>query len=279
MFYRVVIQGRTMKGADMDEVKRQFVRVTGLPVRAAEQILGGMPKVIKRKLPQPDAERIAATLRAIGAAATVEREQAGSEGETDEGFEVIATPLNSGPPTVVPGAVTLPGNTPVAPRHRRLLRAVLAKVPHIVGGILLVGGAVLVAPVVDDFVADMRRAPASAPVAPAQAGPAEAVQTVQVLNANFLHGPWRCTDQRTGASTFWTYEPTGALTFHGDVFSERPARTSTDTPAQPVGWTLEGQRILHTLAEGASNAYTVGELTLSRFRYADSKLEIQCRRP
>ena len=280
MFYRVVIQGRTMKGADLDEVKRHFVRVTGLSVRAAEQILGGMPKVIKRKLPQPDAERIAATLRAIGAAATVERELAGSEDETDEGFEVVATPLNNGPPTIIPGAVTQPGTTPVASRHWRVLRTVLAKVPLVIGAVLLVAVAVHFAPVVDDFVADIRRAPpASAPVAPVRAAQPEPVQAAQVLNANFLHGPWRCTDQHTGASTYWTYAPTGALTFHGDVWSERPARTSTDTPTPPVGWTLEGRRILHALAEGASNSYTVGELTLSRLRYGDGKLEIQCRRP
>ena len=105
------------------------------------------------------------------------------------------------------------------------------------------------------------------------------MQAAQALDPNFLHGPWRCTDQHTGASTYWTYAPTGALTHHGDVLSDRPARTSTDTPTAPVGWTLEGRRILHALAEGASNAYTVGELTLSRLRYSDGKLEIQCRRP
>ena len=101
MFYRVVMQGRTVGGAELAAVKREFVRVTGLPVGVADGMFGGMPQVIKRKVPQSDAERIAATLRAIGAAATVEREVAGSEpeDETDEGINIIASPLGNGPPT------------------------------------------------------------------------------------------------------------------------------------------------------------------------------------
>ena len=87
MFYRVVMQGRALGGADLNDVKRDFVRVTGLPVPVAEQLFGGMPQVIKRQVPQTDAERIVATLRAIGAAATVEREPPGAEDETPEGIQ------------------------------------------------------------------------------------------------------------------------------------------------------------------------------------------------
>jgi len=57
MFYRVVMQGRTLGGADIEEVKKQFVRVTGLPMSVAEQMFGGMPQVVKRQLAQPDAWR------------------------------------------------------------------------------------------------------------------------------------------------------------------------------------------------------------------------------
>ena len=103
MFYRVVIQGRTLGGADVEEVKSQFVRVTGLPLGVAEGLFGGMPQVIKRQVPKTDAERIAATLRAIGAAATVEREVPGTDDETPEGALMIATPFNNGPPTIIPG--------------------------------------------------------------------------------------------------------------------------------------------------------------------------------
>jgi len=61
MFYRVVMQGRTLGGADSAVVKREFVRVTGLPVRVADDMFSGMPNVIKRRVEQADAERIAAT--------------------------------------------------------------------------------------------------------------------------------------------------------------------------------------------------------------------------
>src|SRR5215218_9822865 len=99
MFYRVVMQGRVLGTADIAGVKREFVRVTGLPVSVADDMFGGMPKVIKRKAEQSDAERIAATLRAIGAAATVEREvgEFDNDDDTDEGINIIAAPLGNGP--------------------------------------------------------------------------------------------------------------------------------------------------------------------------------------
>src|SRR5690242_18941189 len=119
MFYRVVMQGRTVGGAELATVKREFVRVTGLPVRVADDMFGGMPKVIKRKVPQADAERIASTLRAIGAAATVEREVGvvDAEDATHEGIEIIAAPLGHGPPTVAPGMT--PPETPAASRPKK----------------------------------------------------------------------------------------------------------------------------------------------------------------
>jgi hypothetical protein len=268
------MQGRALGNADLDEVKRHFVRVTGLPPGVAEHLFGGMPQVIKRQVPQTDAERIAATLRAIGAAATVEREAPGTEDETPEGIQVVATPIHAGPPTIIPGSEPLPATTSVPSRHARLLRAVCAKWPLLAGATALVAGAILFAPVADDLLADMRRTPAPARAAPTRAPATETVPSAPVLSATSLHGPWRCTDQRTGVSTYWTYSANGTLIFHGDALSDRVTASATS------GWKLDGQHLIHTFAQRAPSTYTVSELTLSRLRYGDDRdLEIQCRRP
>ena len=127
MYYRVVMQGRALGGADIGEVKRHFVRVTGLPVTVAEQLFGGMPQVIKRRVAPTDAERIAATLRAIGAAATVEIEPPGTEDETLEEIRMVAHPFNQGPPTIMPGSMAPPDSTPAPSRHARWLRTLRSK--------------------------------------------------------------------------------------------------------------------------------------------------------
>jgi hypothetical protein len=279
MFYRVVMQGRTLGGADVEEVKRQFVRVTGLPATVADGLFGGMPQVVKRQLTQADAERIAATLRAIGAAATVERELQGKEDETPEGIRVVATPLNAGPPTVIPGMEPPPVEIAPVSRQRRWLDTMREKWPLILGGLALVAGAILLEPFAADLVGRMRRSPAPAPVAAKPAPPPEVVEPVTELNANFLQGPWRCTDQRTGASTYWSYAADGALIFHGDVLKEGGAPRGAAASA-PTGWKLEGRRLLHTFAQRAPDTYAVADLTLTRLRYGDERgLEIQCRRP
>lgn len=279
MFYRVVMQGRALGNADLDEVKRQFVRVTGLPLGVAENLFGGMPQVVKRQVPQSDAERIAATLRAIGAAATVERELTGTEDETAEGIRVGAA-LYTGPPTVIPGSEPLPTATPALSRHARLLRAVLAKWPLFAGATMLVVGAIVVAPFVDDLVTNIRRAPAPTPgVAPARTPAAEVVSSSPPMNATSLYGPWRCTDQQTGVSTYWTYTADSALVFHGDALRDGPAPGAAAASA-PVAWQFDGQHLLHTFAQRAPDNYTVAELTLTRLRYGNERgLDIQCRRP
>ena len=88
MFYRVVLQGQVAHGADVSEVKREFMRITALPSSVTDRLFGGMPKIIKRQVLEADAERIALTLRAIGAPATIERE---SEAGPDAGPEGPAT--------------------------------------------------------------------------------------------------------------------------------------------------------------------------------------------
>jgi len=276
MFYRVVMQGRTLGGWDVAAVKRDFVRVTGLSAKAAEDLFGGMPKVIKRQMAQSDAERIAATLRAIGAAATVERELAGTEDKTPEGIRIVATPLNSGPPTVIPGME--PPVEPPVPKSkaRRVLDALAEKWPVIAGAAAVIAGAVLLAPYADELLTKMRRAPAAA-VAKASPTPVEPVLPTAALNPTLLQGPWRCVDQRTGVSTYWSYSPDGILIFHGDVLSDRPAPRNSSTPTM---WKLDDRRLLHTFDQHAPETYTVAELTLTRLRYGNERgLDIACRRP
>ncbi len=279
MHYRVVIQGRTLAGADVGEVKQQFVRVTGLPARVAEQLFGGMPKVIKRQVSQSDAERIAATLRAIGAAATVERELPGGEEDAQEGIR-FASPLNSGPPTIIPGMGGAAG-APAAPsRMSRALAPLRDNWKTLAGGVAMVCVAVLLAPYALDLTASLRRGEAPAPAAPvkrAAASDAAAATAADEFIAENLHGPWRCVDQRTGTSAFWTFGDGGSLVYHGEVLSDRPAPPGPE--AAPNTWRLDGPRL--TLTGGArALSYNVTELSLTRLRYGDTKgLDIRCRRP
>jgi len=283
MFYRVVIQGRTLGGADVDEVKQQFIRVTGLPARVAEQMFGGMPQVIKRQVLEPDAERIAATLRAIGAAATVERETPGADDETADGGMVISRPFNAGPPTIIPGMEALPDVAPAslrrAQRRARMRRFLRSKWTLPLAGAVLVAAGILLAPAVEDFVAGMRGTSAPARVAPVRAPATEIEPSALIFNAGLLQGPWRCTDQRSGVSAYWSYGANGTLIFHGDVLSERPPPAAVAATA-PIKWALDGQRLIHTYAQRAPDTYTLSQLTLTRLRYGgERRFEVECRRP
>ena len=279
MLYRVVMQGRTLDGADVKQVKKNFIRVTGLPTLAADELFDGMPQVIKRQLSQADAERIAATLRAIGAAATVERELPGTDDESPEGIHVVAAPLHAGPPTVIPGSEPLPVSTDAPSRQARLLRAVRARLPLFLGGVALVAGAIVLAPFVDDLVQKWRPNPAPAKVAQVRAPEPEVAQSPPPMNPTLIHGPWRCVDQRTGAFNYWTYVESGALIFHGEVLSDRPPPAAIAASA-PTAWKIDGPQLLHTYAQRAPDTYTIADLTLSRLRYGDGRaLDIQCRRP
>jgi hypothetical protein len=279
MYFRVVMQGRTLGGADLDEVKQHFVRVTGLPANVAEQMFGGMPQVIKRQVAQSDAERIAATLRAIGAAATVEREAPGTKDETDEGIAVLATPLHSGPPTIAPGAMPAPETTPAPSRHAHLLRRWRNRWPLLAAVPVLIAAAIFLAPFAEDFLADARPAPEPSRVVPARAPAAATAQPAATLNPKLLQGPWRCTDQNTGVSTYWSYALDGALTFHGDVLTDGPTPRGL-AAAAPTGWTLDGRQLFHTYGGRAPDSYAIGQLTLMRLRYGNERdVEVECRRP
>jgi hypothetical protein len=283
MHYRVVLQGRTLGEANLDEVRRQVVRVTGLPPSIVAEWFTGAPHVVKGSLSQTDADRIVATLRAVGAAAVVERE-AGADDESKEGVQTVAPPLHSGPPTISPasegasaeaagGGATKPG--PVGWR-----RTVRDKWPLIVGGIVLVGGIIVAVPIASDYFSSLRRAQAPAPATTKRSGPSEATKSpAPVINAKLLVGPWRCTDQRTGVSAYWSYRDDGTLIFFGDALSDRPPPPDP-SGSMPTGWKLDGQKLQHASTKGPLETYIISALTLSRLRYGNDRgLEVECRRP
>lgn len=277
MFYRVVMQGRTVGGADIAAVKREFVRVTGLPVRVADDMFGGMPKVIKRKVEQSDAERIAATLRAIGAAATVEREAPGAVDDDDTydgGIDIIASPL-SGPPTVAPGMA--PPEAAVAPRKESRLGDLREKGPALLGLVAVFGAVAYFGPEATDWIMSFKQ-PATPPVAKAKAAAVQAGAGQNVtFNVSLIHGPWRCVDQRTGLGVYWSYHADGGLVLHGDVLSDRPSAGQGDAP---TAWVMDGAKLVHKHAQGEGDAFKVAFLSLSRLRYVGERgLEIECRRP
>ncbi len=281
MFYRVVMLGRTLGGADIEEVKKQFTRVTGLPMSVAEQMFGGMPQVVKRKVAQRDAERIAATLRAIGAAATVERELLDADDDSPAGIRVAAMPLHNGPPTVAPGMESAPIPTAAPSRHARLLRKMRGKWIWVAGAAMLVPAAILLQPFIADYFPS--EPPKPAPARPAAAGAADqhapASATPLVVNGSWLRGPWRCTDQRTGESAYWSYAENGTLIFHGEVLSDKPPPI-TVTAYAPTAWAIDGHKLIHKYSQRTPDVYKLEALALTRLRYGDGrKLEIECRRP
>lgn len=278
MHYRVVLQGRTLGGADVDQVKRDFARVTGLPARVAEMYFNGMPQAVKRKLTKDDAERIAATLRAIGAAASVEREVAQNADESKGEISLVANPLMSGPPTVIPGMTgAAMSATPV--RQPRWLRDLRDKWPVLVGVVVLGLGAVHLAPVIDEFIQTVK--PPAPPPPPVKRAPPPAAHAAPVaFNAALMHGPWRCTDQRSGTPAYWTFQDDGSVVFHGDTFKDGSLVASAQKSA-PASWRLEGDRLHFTDAQGNVETFNVAVLTLANLRYDDERrrIDIDCRRP
>ncbi len=278
MHYRVVLQGRTLGGADVDQVKRDFARVTGLPARVAEMYFNGMPQAVKRKLTKDDAERIAATLRAIGAAASVEREVPQNADESKGEISLVASPLMSGPPTVIPG-MTGAAMSAAPVRQPRWLRDLREKWPVLVGVVALGLGAVQLAPVIDDFIQTVR--PPQPPVQPVKRAPSAATHTAPVaLNAALMHGPWRCTDQRSGTPAYWTFHEDGSVVFHGDTFKDG-SRVSSAPKDAPTAWKLEGDRLHFSDVHGHVETFNVTALTLANLRYDDERrrIDIDCRRP
>lgn len=276
MFYRVVLQGRTAGGEDLATVRREFARVTGMPIDVTERLFARTPQPLKERVSQADAERIAATLRAIGAAVTVERDLLASLEAADGGVQELVPPGHRGPPTIAPGSEPPAAPAPPTPAQR-LRRRLGAFVPVLVGAPLALVLLVVLAPYVSDVV-DSLRPPQAARPESVKPPPVQAPAPPIRPTASVLHGPWRCTDQNTGMAVYWTYGADGALTFHGETFSERA--TGVGDPDVPSGWQFADDRLVFTFAQKSPVTYAVSDLNLTRLRYGDGRdVDIQCRRP
>lgn len=277
MFYRVVLQGRAAGDHDLATVKHEFARVTGLSEYVTEQLFAQAPRSIREGISQADAERIAATLRAIGAAVTVERDLLASAESARDGAHEILPPEHRGPPTIVPGSE--PAAAPGPPtRAQRLRRRLASSWPYLVGAPLAVVALIVVTPFVSDALLTL--IPAKAPPPPKAAKPpsADPPDPPEPPNARVLHGPWRCTNQSTGLSTYWTFGPDGTLVFHGDTLKETAARPGD--PAIPTRWEFAEGRLVFGYANAPPVTFAVTDLDLRRLRYNDGKgLDVQCRRP
>jgi hypothetical protein len=100
----------------------------------------------------------------------------------------------------------------------------------------------------------------------------------RVFKASSLEGPWRCTDQSSGVSTYWDYRPDGTLRFFGDnvTRTERP-QTGPDIPTR---WALDGNRLTLSYESKPPLRLALIELTLVRLDYRNSALdEVRCLRP
>ena len=255
---------------------REFARVTGMPQNVTEDLFAKAPQLLKDRAAEADAERIATTLRAIGAAVTVERDLLASQEAVDGGVQELVAPNHRGPPTEAPGSVPAPAPTPLS-AVQRLRRRLRPRLRILVGASLAVILVVALAPFADDILRALDPMPVVPPV-PVKPSAVETPTPAAPPKAIDLHGAWRCTDQRTGLSVYWTFEADGTLTFHGDTFKDGPPLASD--PDVPTGWQLTGDRLEFTFARKPPIAYTVSELSFSQLHFSDGRnLDIRCRRP
>ncbi|MCC7327205.1 MAG: hypothetical protein IT521_10435 [Burkholderiales bacterium] len=276
MFYRIVLQGRSSGAQDLVAVQAEFARVTGLPMDVTESLFAQTPRPIKERLAQADAERIAATLRAIGAAVTVERDLLASLDSLDNGVHELVAPDHRGPPTIVPGSEPGPASTQIT-AAQRLRKRFGRHLPLAVGAPLAIALLVPLASMVEDAVSSFRPARAVAPAA-SKPALADAPAPVARPNASTLHGPWRCTNQNNGLSVYWDFGADGALAFYGDTYKGNAPHAAD--PAIPNGWQLNDEHLVFTFVRGNPVAYAVSEFNLTRLRYGDGRdVDIQCRRP
>ena len=279
MFYRVVLQGHVAHGADVTEVKREFMRITALPSSVTDRLFGGMPKIIKRQVLEADAERIALTLRAIGAPATIERE---SNTGPDAGPEGPATLAPLGGTDTIAFHDSPPVEAPVPDKRPRWRAIALRSLPWLVAsgvGLALVPAA---APFVEDWIGRPRVAPMASPKPVSKAVSLDVKPVIAPPKAENLHGPWRCTSQTSGRSTYWLYNADGTLGYfaESDFASGKPAIVAADVPAR---WSLQGDKLSWTyeaVQPHPNVVITVQDLSLMQFKYVDASREpFSCRRP
>jgi hypothetical protein len=246
------------------------MRVTGLPENVTEQLFSAMPQVLKRNLPEADAQRIAQTLRAIGTVATVEREQ---EAPREAGINpATISPLSPQQDALaLPPAETPAIAAPPSKRARYLLFSI--------GAAVLLALGIVAAPTVDVWVASLRSTTGRAQTAPAPKGPqAVAPAEPRVFKPELASGPWRCTDQRTGVSTYWNYRDDGTLLYWGDDVAH--GETAIPGPDNPVSWSITSERLAWRYADKPPRSFTLLELAFDRLDYTSpSTGTIYCRRP
>lgn len=271
MLYRIVLHSKFPEGSDPAAVKREFARVTGLTQDVTEQLFAPASTVIKRQVQRADAERIAATLRAVGVQTTVEL----------EGGAPDNVPL--GDPTVAPALDALAG-APVKPSSTKRLAGRLrtyTDVALMVAALVGLGWALLQVYEYLHPPADLTKptAKSAAPRAPMAESAATAPPPLKAVN---LEGPWRCTHQRTGLVQYWLYRGDGTLVFNGETDFTKGEKPQ-EGPDVPVGWRLAGNKVQWLYPgkpEGAARGNTVIVLTLTRFDFEDAKGDtISCRRP
>jgi hypothetical protein len=271
MFYRIVLQSHAQQGAALEEVKRQFSSVTGLPATVTEQLFATAPTVLKRQVEQADAERISQTLRAIGANVTVEPVfhtpvPVGLDPVTVPGLPMAAAAIELPPPPVAEQAA----RPSVRRRAVNLAKAVMAAV--------ILAGAILVAYQYEEALREARQSPAQVPVVKKPAKAADAPPEVPAFKTAHIVGPWRCTDQNTGASTYWVYGEDGALAYYGDDANhgDKPIVR----PGLPIGWALDENRLTWRYEAAPSRTVVLDKLVLMELDYRDAQGDaIRCRRP
>jgi hypothetical protein len=271
MFYRIVLQVHAQGGAALDEVKRQFSSVTGLPANVTEQLFAAAPTVLKRQVEQADAERISQTLRAIGANVTVE--------------PVFHVPVPVGiDPVTVPGlprtaaAIELPPPPVTEQATRSSMRRRAARLAKVVAAAVVLAGAIVVAYQYEESLRDARQSARPASVAKKPAHAADASPEAPAFTREHVVGPWRCTDQNTGASTYWVYGEDGVLSYHGDDANhgDKPILR----PDLPIAWALDGDRLTWRYEAAPPRTIVLDRLALMQLDYRDAQGDaIRCRRP
>ncbi len=275
MYYRIVLQGHVADGRNQAEVRHQFSRVTGLPPGVTAQMFGSTPNVIKRQLPRADAERIAATLRAIGASVTLEPDY---QGPSAGGLDPVTLPAipNFGPIGLPPE----PAAAPPPSRGSRALRKLGQWALPVLGVGLIVAAALYFAPEFEAFVRKWRKAPEPPPMTVVRKAPIDAApaQEASGPRADHVHGPWRCTNQTDGSSTYWIYRPDGTLAYVGDDMKHGDQPIAG--PDVPTTWALDGDDLRLGGPGGAERALKIERLTLMQLEYRDPKGNAtRCSRP
>jgi hypothetical protein len=271
MFYRIVLQSHAQQGAALEEVKRQFSSVTGLPAAVTEQLFATAPTVIKRQVTQADAERISQTLRAIGANVTVEPVfhvpvPVGLDPVTVPGVPMAAAAIDLPPPPEAEQAT----RPPLRRRATRQVKAVAAAV--------ILAGAVVVAYQYEETLREARNSPPQVPIARKPANTADAPPEAPAFKPAHIFGPWRCTDQNTGASTYWVYGEDGALSYYGDDANRGDKPIAR--PGLPIAWALDENRLTWRYEAAPSRTVVINTLVLMQLDYRDAQGdEIRCRRP